>query len=115
MANVGVDVGLNFYVVMTENSSVNPENIRIQSDQINSSSERLSSHLETTRQLIDNYNMQTLGGNTSLRNAVEGPLSQDHGASISTAITTTVQRPSSNEPPSYEDVMQQMAITITIE
>ena len=59
--------------------------------------------------------MQTLGGNTSLRNATEGPLPEDHGASIRIAMTTSIIAPSSNKPPSYDNVIQQRAITITIE
>jgi hypothetical protein len=101
--------------IQSDNTRIQSDNTRIQSDQGPSPSERLSSYLETRRQQIDNFNMQNSGGNTSLRNATAGPLSQDHGASISIAMTTSIVRPFSNAPPSYDDVMQQMAITTTIE
>ena len=98
-----------------ENSFLSPESIRIQCNQSNSPSEALSGYLETTRQRIDNCNMQTLGGNTSLRYATEGRLLDDHTSSISTSMTTSIEGPCSNESPLYDDVMQQRAIVITIE
>ena len=92
--------GLLFCCVrMCDCFDTNHNNITIGSNHRSLSPNALSRHLETTQQHIENFNLQTLSGNTSLRNATdstEQQLPAHHSLSISRAITTSIEESSSN-------------------
>jgi len=84
---------------------------------------RLASHLQATRQHIENFNLQaretpSLSMSTPLRSSIalmESQIPRNNHCSTRVTITSSVEQTSIQSPPAYEDLIRRNSIALTLE